>query len=149
MRNLRSDDTINGNSDFGRGHALDLRVSLPQSTDKLLGIDLNHIIHTHDVAAAKGGNGGGGSGGGGGGTASFAPYTSGLVNGYNITIEFKGTWTQAYYDVFKASADLLTKIIVGDLPNVTVYGSKGGPKTVDDILITAELGAIDGPNGIL
>jgi len=149
MRNERSEDTITGNSDFGRGHALDLRVTLPQSTDKLLGIDLTHIIHTHDVGAAKGGSGGGGGGGGGGGTTSFAPYTSGVVGGYNITIEFKGSWTQQYYDIFKASADLLSSIIIGDLPNVTVYGSKGGPKTVDDIVITAELGNIDGSGNVL
>ncbi len=149
MRNVRSDDTFNGNSEFGRGHVIDLRVTLPQSTDKLVGIDLTHIIHTHDVAAAKGGGGGGGTGGGGGGTTTFAPYTSGAAGGYNITIEFKGSWTQEYYDIFKASADLLSKIIVGDLPNVTVYGAKGGPRTIDDIVITAELGAIDGSGNVL
>lgn len=148
MRNGRSDDSTNGNSDFGRGHALDLRVTLPQSTEKLVGIDLTHIIHTNDVAAAKGGGGGGGSGGGGGGT-SFAPYTSGAPGAYNITIEFKGSWTQSAYDIFVSSANLLTSIIVGDLPNVTVYGTKGGPKTVDDILITAELGYIDGVGNVL
>ena len=142
-------DSNVGNSAFGRGHMLDLRVSLPQSTDNLVGIDLTHIIHTHDVAAAKGGGGGPGGGGGGGGGTSFAPYTSGALGAYNITIEFKGSWTQAYYDIFKASADLLSRIIVGDLPNVTVYGSKGGPKTVDDIVITAELGAIDGSGNVL
>ncbi len=149
MRNVRSDDTFNGNSEFGRGHVIDLRVTLPQSTDKLVGIDLTHIIHTHDVAAAKGGGGGGGAGGGGGGTTTFAPYTSGAAGGYNITIEFKGSWTQEYYNIFKASADLLSKIIVGDLPNVTVYGAKGGPRTIDDIVITAELGAIDGSGNVL
>jgi hypothetical protein len=136
----------------GRGNprALDLRPDLPLTTDQIVGIDLTHIIHTHDVAAAKGGGSGGGSGGGG--TTSFAPYTSGPATasaGYNITIEFKGSWTQAYYDVFKAAADRLTTLIVGELPNVTVYGAKGGPKTVDDILITAELGPIDGLYGIL
>jgi hypothetical protein len=142
----------NGNSDFGRAHAIDLRVTLPQSTDSLTGIDLTHIIHTHDVAAAKGGGSGGGGSGGGGGTTSFAPYTSGpsiASAGYNITIEFKGSWTVEYYNVFKAAADRLTNLIIGELPNVTVYGSKGGPKTVDDILITAELGAIDGVGNVL
>ena len=148
MRNGRSDGTIQGNSDFGRSHTIDLNVTLPKSTDMLVGIDLTHTIHVHDVAAAKGGAGGGGSGGGGGGT-SFAPYTSGAIGAYNITIEFKGTWTQEYVDIFKASADLLSKIIIGDLPNVTVYGAKGGPKTVDDILITAELGYIDGVGNVL
>jgi hypothetical protein len=148
MRKGNQDGT-NGNSDFGRAHAIDLNVTLPRSTDKLVGIDLTHIIHVHDVAAAKGGGGGGGSGGGGGGGTTFAPYTSGVAGAYNITIEFKGSWTQEYYDIFKASADMLSKIIVGDLPNVTVYGSKGGPRTVDDIVITAELGAIDGSGNVL
>jgi hypothetical protein len=141
-----------GNGDFGRGHprALDLRPDLPLTTDQIVGIDLTHIIHTKDVAFAKGGGSGGG--GGGGGTTSFAPYTSGPATasaGYNITIEFKGSWTQAYYDIFVAAADRLTTLIIGELPNVTVYGAKGGPKPVDDILITAELGPIDGLYGIL
>src|SRR5687767_15263975 len=79
-----------GNSGFGLGHprGLDLKPDLPLTTHELVGIDLTHIIHASDVAAAKGGPGGGGGGGGGGGT-SFAPYTSGPANGasgYNITI---------------------------------------------------------------
>jgi len=137
----------------GSGHDLDLRVTLPQSTDKVVGVDLTHIIHTDEVAAAaKGGSGGSGGGGGGGGSTSFGPYTSGPSDpsaGFNITIEFKGTWTQDYYNIFKAAADALTALIVGDLANVTVYGAKGGPRTIDDILITAELGRIDGLYGIL
>ena len=132
---------------------LDLRVNLPQTTDKIVGVDLTHIIHTdHVAAAAKGGPGGGGGSGGGGGTSSFSPYTSGptdAASGFNITIEFKGTWTQDYYDIFVAAADSLTALIRGDLPDVTVYGGKGGPRTVDDILITAELGNIDGLYGVL
>ena len=91
-----------------------------------------------------------GPGGGGGGT-TFAPYTSGAANGtagYDITIEFTGnSWTQALHDVFVASADRLTSLITGDLPNVSVRG-KGGIKTVDDITITAELGNIDGLYGV-
>lgn len=147
-----ADAAGNGNSDYGRGHprGLDLRPELPQSTRDLIGVDLTHTVHTTDVAAAKGGSGGGG-GGGGGTTTSFAPYTSGPATasaGYNITIEFKGSWTQAYYDIFKSSADRLTTLIVGDLPNVSVR-TKGGIKTVDDILITAELAPIDGLYGVL
>ena len=161
MRAARLDfDDINaghGSSSPGHGRAwgLDLRPDLPTSTDKLVGIDLTHIIHTSDVAFAKGGNGGGGNGGGGvggGGTTSFAPYTSGPSSasaGYNITIEFKGSWTQELYDIFVASADRLTDLIIGELPNITVYGGKGGPKQVDDILIVAELANIDGLYGIL
>ena len=143
------EDRVSG---FGPGHprALDLRPDLPLTTDQVVGIDLTHIIHTRDVASAKGGSGGGG--GGGGGTTSFAPYTSGPATasaGYNITIEFKGSWTQDLYNIFVSSADRLTALIVGELPDVTVYGTKGGPKTVDDIVITAELGTIDGAGGVL
>ena len=144
-----------GNSGFGQGHprGLDLRPELPITSKDLIGIDLTHIIHTHEVEAAKGGGGGGAGGGGGGGgsTSSFAPYTSGPTlasAGYNITIDFVGTWTQAYYDIFVAAADRLTSLIIGDLPNVSVR-SKGGVTTVDDIKITAELGSIDGLYGIL
>lgn len=148
------DDHGSGRSGFGQGHArgTDLRPDIPSSTDQVVGIDLTRIIHTSEIeaASAKGGSGGGGSGGGGT-TTSFAPYTSGPATasaGYNITIEFKGSWTQAYYDVFKASADRLTTLVVGELQNVTVR-TKGGLKSVDDILITAELAPIDGVNGIL
>ena len=145
-------DDIAGNAAFGLGHprGLDLRPNLPFSSSELLGIDLTHIIHTDELAAAKGGPGGGGGGGGGGGT-TFAPYTSGPANaasGFNITIEFKGTWTQAYYDIFVSAADRLTSLITGELQDVSVR-TKGGVKVVDDILITAELGAIDGLYGIL
>jgi hypothetical protein len=142
-----------GNSSFGLGHprGLDLRPDLPLTTRELVGIDLTHIIHVDDVEAAKGGNGGGGGGGGGGGTSSFAPYTSGPAlasAGYNITIQFNGTWTQDLYNVFVAAADRLTSLIVGELPDVSVR-TRGRVTTVDDILITAELGNIDGLNGVL
>ena len=140
-----------GNSDFGRGRGLDLKPELPLTTHELIGIDLTHRIDASEVAYAKGGNGGGG-GGGGGGTTSFAPYTSGpelASAGYNITIEFTGSWTQELYEIFVAAAERLTALIVGEIPNVTVYGSKGGPKTIDDIVIQAELGEIDGLYGVL
>ena len=147
-------DSEHGNSGFGLGHprGLDLRPELPQSTHEIIGVDLTHTIHASDVgmSSAKGGGGGGGSGGGGT-TTTFAPYTSGPAtasSGYNITIEFVGNWTQAYYDIFKSAADRLTTLIIGDLPNVSVR-TKGGITTVDDIKITAELAPIDGLYGIL
>jgi len=139
-----------GNSDFGHSRGLDLRVNLPETTDRLVGIDLTHIIQTHDVEAAKGGPGGGGGGGGGsGGGTTYAPYTAGAIGGYNITIQFNGTWTAELHQVFVDAADRLTALIIQDIPDVTVRGGKGAPKVVDDILITAELGAIDGLYGIL
>ena len=155
MRNGRNDFSQIGGGESGFVHArgLDLRPDLPLSTDKLVGVDLTHIIHTSEVAAARGGGGGGhGGGGGGGGGTTFAPYTAGAENGtagYDITIEFKGTWTLQLHDVFVNAAERLVDLIIGDVPDVTVYGSKGGPKVVDDIVISAELGNIDGAGGIL
>jgi hypothetical protein len=142
-----------GNAEFGLGHprGLDLRPELPLTTDHVLGVDLTHIIYASEVSAAKS-PGGGHGGGGGGGTSSFPAYTSGpatAADGFNITIEFKGSWTPELYSIFVGAADRLTSLIIGELPNVTVYGGKGGPKAVDDILITAELGNIDGSGGIL
>ena len=140
---------INRNSgNQGLTRAADLRPDLPLSTTQVVGVDLTHIIHVDDVSSARGGNGGGGGGGGGGGTTSFAPYTSGMPGGYNITIQFVGQWTQELYNIFVNSANLLSQLIIGDLPDVTIYG-QGRPTTVDDIRIVAELGSIDGPGGIL
>lgn len=145
-----------GASGFGLAHGagVDLRPTLPTTTPELIGIDLTHRIDVADIANAAGGGSGkpGGGGGGGGGGASFAPYTSGPVNaaaGYNVTIEFKGSWTQSLHDIFTRSADFFSTLITGDVQNVTVMGLKGGPRVVDDILITAELAAIDGAGGVL
>jgi len=142
-----------GNSDFGHAHGpgVDLRPELPQSTPDLIGIDLTHRIDVSDIewSAASGGASGkpGGGGGGGGGGLTFSPYTT-TASAYNITIEFKGTWTQDLHDVFVGAADRLAKLITGDIPDVNVI-VKGGLRFVDDLLITAELKAIDGVGGIL
>ncbi|QNM82761.1 hypothetical protein H8M03_12370 [Sphingomonas sabuli] len=147
----------NGNSGFGQGHArgLDLRVQVPETTSRVVGVDLTHVITVNDVASARGGNGGGGGnpngGGGSGGGTSFSPYTSGPADstaGFNITIVFNGTWTQELHDIFVLAADQLTSLIVGDLPNVSIR-NRGTVTTVDDITITAELGQIDGLYGVL
>ena len=154
-RRIPANEGDNGNSDYGLGHprGLDLTLDLPTTTDRVVGIDLTHIIHTSDVEAARGGNGGGGpgGGGGGGGTVSFSPYTAGSSDGsgFNITIEFNGTWTQELHDIFVAAADRYVALITEDVADVTVRGGRGGPSTVDDILISAELGEIDGLYGIL
>lgn len=137
----------------GRGGVLP-KPEIPLTTKDLLGIDLTHIIHTNEVFDAKPGGGGhGGGGGGGGGGMSFGPYTAGATNGaagYDITINFIGSnWTQALHDDFTASADFYASLIVGDVQDVKVVGGKGGPQTIDDIVINAELTTIDGEGGIL
>jgi hypothetical protein len=144
-----------GNSEFGQAHGpgIDLRPTLPTSTTDLVGVDLTHTLHAEDVAPANAhvAGGGGGGGGGSGGGLTFANYTTSgpAATSFNITIQFKGTFTQAAHDIFVNAADRLASLITNDLQNVTVYGLKGGPVTVDDILITAELKAIDGAGGIL
>ena len=142
-----------GNSGFGLAQksGLDLRPTIPDSSPTLLGVDLTHRIDVSEIAggaAAKGGPGGGGGGGGGGTTSSFDPYVAGAVGGYNIKIEFKGSWTQEYVDIFKGAANFLTGFIAQDIPDVYVR-AKGALTLVDDILITAELGNIDGAGGVL
>jgi hypothetical protein len=147
-------DNGTGNSGFGQAHGpgVDLRPELPQSTPDLIGIDLTHRIDVSEIdwAAASGGAAGkpgGGGGGSGGGGLTFSPYTT-TASAYNITVEFKGTWSQDLHDVFVGAADKLAKLITGDIPNVSVI-LKGGLRVVDDLLITAELKTIDGVGGIL
>ena len=138
-------------AEAGQARAMDMRPDIPFSTDKIVGIDLTHIIHTSQVAAAKGGPGGGGGSGGGGGT-TYPSYISGAADGkagYDIQIDFVGTsWTQALHDVFVTAADRLTSLILGDVQDVSVR-SRGKVTNIDDIVITAELGEIDGLYGIL
>lgn len=71
-------------------------------------------------------------------------YVSGPAGGYNIELRFQGGWTVALQDVFIAAADRLSALIVGDVPAARVGG-----RTVDDIVIHAELASIDGPGGVL
>jgi hypothetical protein len=138
-----------GNSGFGLAHGpgIDLRPELPQTTHDLIGVDLTHRIDVSEIDWAAASGGVAGKPGGGGGGTSFANYTTN-ASAYNITIEFKGTWTQDLHDVFVGAADRLATLITNDLPNVRVI-MQGGMKLVDDLFITAELKAIDGVGGIL
>lgn len=144
-----------GNAGFGHAHGPGhlIKPELPHSTPDLIGVDLTHVIPSADFASAKGGGGGGGGpkGGGGGSTFTAVDYTSGSADGsgFNITLQFKGSWTESLYNTFTIAADLLTQLITGDVADVTVVGLKGGPRVVDDIVISAELTAIDGVGGIL
>jgi hypothetical protein len=78
----------------------------------------------------------------------LSTYTSGEQLEYNVTINFKGTWTSDLQQAFIAAAERISDIIANDLPNVTVYGL-GKPIKVDDIVISAELKYIDGTGNIL
>lgn len=63
---------------------------------------------------------------------------------FAIEVRFLGGLTTKQKDAFKAAADRWTRVIVGDLPSVMVDG-----EVIDDILITAQGQAIDGPGKIL
>ena len=76
--------------------------------------------------------------------ATRTTYTSGAPGAYNITLQFKGSWTVALQNVFIGAANRISATIIGDLPNVKV-----GSQVVDDIIITAELKSIDGAGGVL
>ena len=115
--------------------------------------DVIYLDLTQELGFAKGGPGGGGSSGGGTGGFTANPYTSGVgtvldSKEYNIKIQFAGTWTADLYDGFTKAADLISKYIGGDIPDVNVF-SRGKTTFVDDILISAELSAIDGSGGVL
>ena len=117
-----------------------------------------------DFAEARGGGGGGGKpdkgdggGGGGGGKGGGKPdkggdpnllteYTSGNPDGigFNIRVEFSGTWTVALQQAFIDAADFISSLILGDVPDVL-----SGPYAGDDITISATLTDIDGTGGVL
>ena len=97
--------------------------------------------------AAKGG-------GGRGGGPSIGPtepsdpvvdsYTSGADGGFNITVDFIGTWDAKLKASFIAAADYLSTVITGDLADVDYNG-----RLIDDIVIEASLTNIDGEGGVL
>lgn len=63
---------------------------------------------------------------------------------FAITVRFRGGLTAAQKRAFASAADRWTRVIVGDLPPVTIAG-----EVIDDILIEAEGAEIDGPGNIL
>lgn len=63
---------------------------------------------------------------------------------YTIEVRFTGGLTQTQMDAFAAAADRWVKVIVGDLPDVTIDGER-----IDDVLILAAGKDIDGPGHVL
>ena len=103
-----------------------------------------------------GGNGGGGNGGNNGNVSGddgetsdpgvMSEYTSGPADakvGYNIEIDFLGSWTVDLQQAFIDASEWISGFIVGDVADVRYRGK------IDDIRITAELTNIDGEGGIL
>ncbi len=63
---------------------------------------------------------------------------------YVIEVRFLGGLTARQQAAFRAAADRWTRIIVGDVPSLTVDG-----ETIDDIVISAQGIAIDGSGSVL
>jgi hypothetical protein len=92
----------------------------------------------------KGGGDGGTDGGTDPGTGVLDSYTSGPDGGYNVQIDFLGTWTEALQSAFIEAAELISSLITTDISDIFHNGT-----LYDDIIITAELATIDGAGGIL
>ena len=106
------------------------------------------IFLDFESSAKGGGKGkptdGGNTDPGGSDPTVLSGYTSGLEGGYNIEIDFKGTWTAELQQAFIDTAEWLSATITGDITDVFFRG-----KIIDDIRISAELKDIDGSGGIL
>ena len=67
-----------------------------------------------------------------------------IQSAYKIEVRFVQGLNAAQKNAFKTAADRWTKVIVGDVPSVTVNG-----EVIDDLLIIAQGVPIDGPGRIL
>src|SRR5215213_2714653 len=63
---------------------------------------------------------------------------------YTIEVQFLGGLTEIQKNAFKAAADRWSRVIVGDLPAVSIGG-----EVIDDFLISARGVVIDGVLGTL
>jgi hypothetical protein len=68
-----------------------------------------------------------------------------VVSPFTIEVRFLGGLTQRQMDAFRGAADRWVRLIVGDLPSVTLPGGQ----VVDDVLIFARGEDIDGVGSIL
>ena len=78
--------------------------------------------------------------------------------GYDVSLRFVGTMSDAQARAFVHAKERIEKIVSGDVPPVTASvsaaqmvncGGVGIQETVDDVVIFAEVKAIDGPGNIL
>lgn len=67
-----------------------------------------------------------------------------IKSAYKIEVRFVGGLTTTQKNAFKTAAKRWSKVIVGDVPSVTV-----GDEVIDDLLIMAQGVPIDGSGGIL
>ncbi|MEV4923620.1 leishmanolysin-related zinc metalloendopeptidase [Streptomyces roseoverticillatus] len=76
--------------------------------------------------------------------AARARELAATTSPYTIQVRFLGGLNEAQKAAFAAAADRWAKVIVGDLPDVSVDG-----EVVDDLLILAQGTPIDGPGNTL
>lgn len=109
------------------------------------------LIFLDNASSAKGGSKGTPGGGGVESEIVTDVYITGQNDGtddlqqYNIEIRFVGEWSDELKAVFEASADYLASLIAEDIPDAV---DRTG-NTYDDLVITADLDAIDGVGGVL
>ena len=111
------------------------------------------LLYIDASAAARGSKGPpAGKGGGGGDTETVTDtYITGFNDGiddslqYNIEVQFVGDWPDDLKAVFIAAADYLASLVDGDLEDAV----DGAGNVYDDLVITADLDAIDGVGGVL
>ncbi|MBD0271614.1 MAG: peptidase [Acetobacteraceae bacterium] len=80
-----------------------------------------------------------------GGAVAPADARAGL---FDIVIEFAGAWDAPLQSAFVAAAARIEAAVLGDLPDVALPSADGAAAVVDDLVIRAELPAMDGPGGM-
>jgi hypothetical protein len=82
---------------------------------------------------------------------------TGVTSSYDIDVRLLSSGSPTVEEAFLDAADRWESLVIGDLPNIPVNVGPGncGPgspainETIDDLLIFATIGPIDGPGGIL
>jgi hypothetical protein len=90
-------------------------------------------------------------------SVTFTATTSTAVSAYTIDLRFLGSMSPSQSQAFRNARNRLEQVIVGDLANVPANRPAGEclnnqpaiNETIDDLLIFAEVAAIDGPGMIL
>jgi hypothetical protein len=84
------------------------------------------------------------------GGAALPPPADPRAGLFDIVIDFAGPWSAAFQPAFLQAAARIEALVLGDLPDIAVPSPGGGPlAVVDDLVIRAELPAMDGPGGML
>lgn len=66
---------------------------------------------------------------------------------FDITLEFTGNWTESLQAAVLEAACRIEAAVVGELPDAVLPTADGHPIAVDDLLIRADLPAVDGVGG--